>query len=487
MLVRMKSQKPLPVGGDAGDDVHIWDADLSIIDDVLLDDRFVDILAESFRRNSLGSLRRGRHGLALNRVLRIGALKHIKNWSFRELFGELKRNLDAKAFSQVFDEKVRSAATLSRNLARVDEQALREMNELLCEIAVAAGVITGKRGRQDTTVCETDVHHPTDSTLLRDGIRVLQRVTKRAEALLPSLAPTPDRSRATLHRVLEIERGARVKGDAGKQRREKSYRGLLGITRSVVTAATRVQSRLGDGRTIRHLNQLELVLTWGMKHDLETMIPRVEQVIAQTRARVFRGITNSPDKLLSLFVPKTCVIRKGKAHKPTEFGRLVDIVEVENGFVSDYRVLDGNPSDGSLLIPALKRHIGRFGKPPWLWATDRGYWSAANEKAAHALGVKRVAIPIRGKVSKLRLQIQRSRWFRKAQRWRAGGEGRIGILKNCYGLDRCRYKGDMAMERWVGWCVFANNLVVVARTLRRRQEDNEGAAQTQGRGCRKAA
>jgi IS5 family transposase len=191
--------------------------------------------------------------------------------------------------------------------------------------------------------------------------------------------------------------------------------------------------------------------------------------------------------MLSLFVPKTFVIRKGKAHKPTEFGRLIDIVEVENGFVSDYRVLDGNPSDGTLLIPALQRHIKRFGRPPRLVATDRGFWSAANEEAAHKLGVKQVAIPIKGKVSKLRLRIQRSRWFRKAQRWRAGGEGRIGILKNNYGLDRCMYKGDTAMERWVGWCVFANNLVVVARALRRRQAEDEGTSRTQERGCRKAA
>jgi IS5 family transposase len=430
---------------------------------------------------------RGRNGMGLNRVLRTGALKHIRQWSFRVLFAELKRNLDARAFTQFFEEKIRSAETLSRNLARVDEQALREMNELLAEKAHGLGVIQGKVLRQDTTVCESDIHYPTDSTLLRDGVRVLHRIVKRAEDLLPSLPATPDRSRATLHRVLEIERGARVKGEVGKQRREKSYRGLLRITRSAVTAATRAMGRLGDGRATRHFGELDYVLAWAIKDELKTMVPRVEKVIGQTRARVFRGITNSPDKLLSLFVPKTCVIRKGKAHKPTEFGRLIDIVEVENGFVSDYRVLDGNPSDGSLLIPAIKRHIERFGKPPRVIATDRGFWSAANEKAAYELGVKRVAIPIRGKVSKLRLRIQRSRWFRKAQKWRAGGEGRIGILKNCYGLDRCRYKGDMAMERWVGWCVFANNLIVVARALRRRQAEDEGTSQTQRRDRKEAA
>jgi IS5 family transposase len=487
MLVYIKAQKPLPTGDVAGDDIHIWDADLTIIDDILCDDRFIDIVACAFREGLDGSTTKGRARMALNRLLRSAILKHIKSWSFRDLFGEMQRNLDYRAFTQFFEEEIPSFSALSRNLACVDPGALRRMNDLVRQIAVEKGVIQGKVFRQDTTVCESNIHHPTDSTLLRDGVRVLQRVVKRAEGLLPTLPTTPDRSRATLHRVLEIERGSRVKGEVGKKRREKSYRGLLTIARSAVTAATRALRKLSDGRATRHLDLVDQLVADSAKDELETMVPRVENVIRQTRIRVFRGVTNLPDKLLSIFVPKTFVIRKGKAHKPTEFGRLIDIVEVEGGFVSDYQVLDGNPSDGKLLIPALKRHIERFGRAPRLAATDRGFWSAANEKDAYELGVKRVAIPIRGKVSKLRLRIQRSRWFRQAQRWRAGGEGRIGILKNNYGLDRCMYKGDMAMERWVGWCVLANNLVVVARTLRRRQGENEGSTETQRQGGRKAA
>ncbi len=205
-------------------------------------------------------------------------------------------------------------------------------------------------------------------------------------------------------------------------------------------------------------------------------------------ARICRGDNNYPDKLLSLFEPMTAVIRKGKAHKPTEFGRLIDIVEVESGFVSDYRVLDGNPNDGSLLIPALERHKVRFARAPHLIATDRGFWSAKNEKDAYALGVKRVSIPFRGKVSALRRRLQRARWFRKAQAWRANGEGRIGTLKNVYGMSRCMYKGEGAMERWIGWCVFANNLVVVARALQRQRSNHDDEREaTQGQDHHHAA
>lgn len=488
MLVTHRAQKPLPFGGISGDGVHIWDAILKVADELLTSGGFVDILFDSFRRSAPRAVAKGRKRMALNRLLRTATLKHIKNWSFRDLFKEMQRNLDYRSFTQVFDEKTRSAAAMCRNIAAVDAQAVRELNEHLCRLAIDKGVIEGRMYRQDTTVCETNVHYPTDSSLLQDGVRVLQRIVGRAEELVPSLARLRDRSKAVRNRVLEIARAGRGRGDAAQRQREKSYRALLGIVRPVVTGARKAADRLADGRATRRLGLMEHLGAHALKAELDTMMPRVEQVITQTRARICRGIHNYPHKLLSLFEPKTCVIRKGKAHKPNEFGRLIDIVEVENGFVSDYRVLDGNPDDGSLLIPALERHIQRFGRAPHMAATDRGFWSAKNERNAYELGVKRVSIPATGRVSTARLRIQRSRWFRQAQRWRANGEGRIGTLKNVYGMDRCMYKGDEAMERWVGWCVFANNLVVVARALSRQQEgDDDATTQAQRQGDRQAA
>jgi IS5 family transposase len=486
MLIPIRAQKPLPFGGITGDDVHIWEPDLAVIDELLRDDAFIDIVWRAFQRTGQVSSSRGRARMALNRVLRTGALKHLKDRSFRELFCEMQRNLDYRAFTQVFDEKIRSAAALSRNIARIDAQAIRELNEHLCAIAVERSIVLGRAYRQDTTVCETNVHYPTDSSLLQDGVRVLQRVMQRAEELVPALGRMRDRSKSVRHRILEIARAARSRGPAAQERREHSYRLLLRIVRPVVTQAEVAAQKLDDRRVTRHLDPIAAAGADLLKQELATMVPRVEQVIRQTRARVCRGITDSPNKLLSLFEPETCVIRKGKAHKPNEFGRLVDIVEVENGFVSDYRVLDGNPADGTLLIPALHRHKARFGRAPHTAATDRGYWSAKNEHDAHELGVKRVSIPAVGKLSATRLRIQRSRWFRAAQRWRANGEGRIGTLKNVYGMDRCMYKGPEAMERWVGWCVFANNLIVVARAIRK-QETDDGAHPAEGQEGRAAA
>lgn len=493
MLVSRDAQKPLPLGGIAGDDVHIWDADLKVIDDILGDEGFVDILFGALKRASPSAVKQGRRRIALNQLLRTAALKHIKNWSWRTAYKEMQRNLDYRSFTQVFEQKTRAVSSLCRNVAAIDGDTVRKLNEHLCGLAQERGVIRGKMYRQDTTVCETNIHHPTDSSLLSDGVRVLQRLVGRAEELVPAIGGLRNRSKSVRNRIIEIARAARGKGEAARERRVLSYRKLLRIVRPVVTAASAAADKLGDGRVTRHLGFMDGLAANALKDKLDTMVPRVEQVLQQTRARVCRGDNNYPDKLLSLFEPLTSVIRKGKAHKANEFGRLIDIVEVESGFVSDYQVLTGNPNDGSLLIPALKRHKGRFHRAPRVVATDRGFWSGKNEKDAYALGVKRVSIPIRGRLSAVRRRIQRSRWFRKAQRWRANGEGRIGTLKNVYGMNRCMYKGDEAMERWIGWCVFGHNLVVVARALQRQEKQQQSnthdkeAEATQGRGAREAA
>jgi IS5 family transposase len=191
-------------------------------------------------------------------------------------------------------------------------------------------------------------------------------------------------------------------------------------------------------------------------------VPWIEKVIHQTQQPVWGGDTHVEDQLLSLFETHTQVIRKGKAHKPDEFGRLVRIDEVENGMVSGYQVLEGNPDDTTAWVPALKQHQACFGRASEMATGDRGFFSAQNQREAQALGVQKVALPGRGRLSTEPARKQKQRWFRRALRWPAGCEAIIGTLKNPFSMWRATYKGDPGFQRYLGGCVISTNLFSIA-------------------------
>jgi IS5 family transposase len=166
---------------------------------------------------------------------------------------------------------------------------------------------------------------------------------------------------------------------------------------------------------------------------------------------------------VSLFETATQIIRKGKASKPTEFGRLIKIQEAENQIITDYEVCEQRPADNTLLVKSIEIHQQRLGRVPHTVATDAGFYSHGNETEAKKMGVRRVAIPNRSTKSEERRLLHKKPWFRKAQAWRTGCEGRISLLKRRHGLDRCRYRG---MKRWVGLGVIADNLINIRKSQR---------------------
>ena len=206
-----------------------------------------------------------------------------------------------------------------------------------------------------------------------------------------------------------------------------------------------------------------------LRQELDEMTARVRQVMKQTRARIFRGNTRSEGKLLSLFEPSTEVIRKGKAGKPNEFGKMVKLQEAENQIITDYEVYARRPNDSDLLVTAIETHQALLGRTPRLVAADAAFYSVKNEAAAKAKGVKRVCIPNRSTRSSERKREQRKRWFRNGQKWRTGCEGRISVVKRRHGLDRCRYKGYVGMNRWVGLGVIADNVLNIGRAMQKQR------------------
>ena len=449
----------------AGEVDDLWDDWMRSADQLLEDEQLVTAVYEALMKRHPKSRTRGRLGTPAEMVLRLLLLKHIRNWSYAIVEREVRANLVYRQFTRVGGAKVPDAKTMGRWGLALGPEVIEKIHQRVIEIARENKVVEGRRMRVDTTVVETNIHYPTDSSLLGDGVRVLTRGMKRITAIAgPVGAKLRDRSRSVKFRILEIGRAARSKGGTGKEKLQKGYRKLLEATTRVVGQAKRFSREIAAG-VKRSSDVLKQATLEGLQKELDTMGPLVTQVMRQARARVFGGETHLAGKIVSIFEQTTEIIRKGKASKPTEFGKMVKIQEAENQIITEYKVYETRPSDSALLMGAIESHEGKLGRLPHLVAADAGFFSAANEAAAHEKGVKRVCIPNRSTQSAERKRQQKKRWFRDGQKWRTGCEGRISVVKRRHGLNRCRYKGDRGMQRWVGLGVIGDNLINIGRVL----------------------
>ena len=438
-------------------------------DQVLEDETLVATVYEALARRSPKSRTRGRRGTPAEVVLRLLLLKHMRNWSFQVLEREVRANLVYRDFTRVGAGKAPDAKTMGRWELALGTEGIERIHDRIVEIAQHNQVVQGRRMRLDTTVVETNIHYPTDSSLLGDGVRVLIRTMKRiGEIAGEQGTKLRDRSRSVKRRLLEIGRIARSKGGPSRERLQQGYEKLLSAVGRVIGQAKKFSGEIAEG-VKRSVDVMQQAALEGLRKELETSVPRVQQVIRQAKQRIFGGDTHVAEKLVSIFEPTTEIIRKGKASKPTEFGKMVKIQEAENQIITDYAVYQKRLSDSELVIPALEAHEKKLGCTPRLLAGDAAFYSAKNEAAAHDRGVKRVCIPNRSTKSAERKREQKKRWFKEGQRWRTGCEGRIRVLKRRHGLRRCLYKGDAGMRRWVGLGVIADNLHHLGTVLADRQ------------------
>jgi len=435
-------------------------------DRLLEDDELLAIVWEALGRRHPKSRQHGRPATPAEVVLRLLILKHVRNWSFAVLEREVRANALYRHFTRIGWEAVPDAKTLARIARALGPEVIAQLHERLIAMARRERVVVGRKLRIDTTVVETNVHYPTDSSLLADGLRVLTRTMRKVQEASESVGEKlRDRMRSVGRIVMRI--GRSVRSEQGAAQRRGLYGKLLEISGRVAAQARRfaaqAQRDVQPSRQPRGDARLE-----GLRQQLEEMVERVEQVRRQTKQRVFGGDTHAPDKLLSVFEPTTEVIRKGKAGKPNEFGKLLKIQEAENQIVTDYEVYEKRPDDRALLIGAVTEHERRLGRTPRLVAADAGFSSAANERALEQMGVSRVSIPNYTTRDPARRGKQKQRWFKRGQKWRTGVEGRISVLKRRHALNRSRYPGLDGMRRWVGLGVIADNLINIGARLEAR-------------------
>lgn len=460
MIQLRHQERSLWEGLFAQEVAELWEPWMQVVDELLEDEKLLDAVYEAQGRRHPQSRTRGRQQTPAEVALRMLILKHVRNWSYEVLEREVRANVVYRTFCRIGAKKVPDEKTLVRLGQAIGAETIREMHDQIVALAQERGVIRGRKLRVDTTVVESNIHYPTDSGLLADGTRVLTRTMKQIAQKAGGLKRgVRNRMRSVTKRVIAIAYALRYKGTEGELKRKKEYRQLLRLTRQILNDSERVllevealPSRRRSG--VRALGER-----------LGAMADQVRRVVRQTKARVFAGVTQFPDKLVSLFEPHTEVIRKGKAGQPNEFGKLVQLQEAENQIITHYEVYAERPSDRHLLLPAVKAHRRKLGRVPGWVAADAGFYSQANEQGAHALGVKYVSIPNRSTRSVERRRWEKKRWFKKGQKWRTGCEGRISVLKRRHGLSRCRYHGLQGMRRWVGLGVIADNLINLGRHL----------------------
>jgi transposase, IS5 family len=444
--------------------------ELARLDELLDDDELFKLLKADLLKRYPNSGRLGRHSTPAEVILRMLVLKRLYGWSYQHTERFLNDSIVLRQFCRLYLESAPDDTTLIRWANVIGSETVAALNDRGVELARSLRVTRGRKLRVDATVVETNIHHPTDSALLLDGVRVLSRLLRRAKRMLGAESVRRlggeifrTRNRSVRRVAQRLHRIARRKGEEARRELKEAYQKLIAITQASRAQARRVVETLRE--------QADDLVARRLLERFEHFVALVEGGIAQATRRVLHDEqVPAQEKVLSLFEEHTQIITRQKMGKPREFGRKVLIDEVDGGIISRYEILEEVGREHPHLPASLESHQEHFGRAPELLAADRGLYSAENERLAHQAGVKRIVLPKRsGRRSHEREQHEKQRWFRRGFRFRAGIEGRISVLGRAFGLSRCLDHDEEGMGRWVGWGILRHNLRQIARTQVARQ------------------
>lgn len=388
--------------------------------------------------------RRGREGMTAEQVVRSALVKQMFSFSYDELAFHLSDSQVVRGFCRLQPAMTPpKRSTLQANIGAVRAETWEEINKALVVFAREHKIENGRWMRTDTTVVESNIHHPLDSALLYDGVRVLTRTLKRAHEKYGTTVI--NHRRRAKRRAIAILNAGRM------SKRVPLYKDLLKITHKTVRAAEQALEELTKHGGIVYATQLA------------HFIPLVKRVIEQAERRVLRDeAVPVSEKIVSLFEPHTDIIVKDR--RGTHYGHKVTLSTGRSGIVLDLVIEKGNPADSTLAVRAAERHTALFGEAPQRAAFDGGFASKANLETLQASGTreacfsKPAGVPIDQQTSTPRIR-------NILKRFRAGIEATVSFLKRSFGLSRCTWKG-LPHFRAYCWCsTVAHNLLAIARAL----------------------
>jgi len=396
---------------------------------------------------------KGRDGLTAEQVLRALIVKQMNSFSYEELSFHLNDSVTYRSFCRIgFEDGAITTARLKVNLKRVKADTLEAINRKLVLFAAANGVEEGEKVRTDCTVVESNIHSPTDSSLLWDCVRVLTR--------LMSEAAEDFGVQFNDHQLRAKRRALGILNAKNNEQRLPLYRDLLKMTDKTVKGAERIASELDE---VKAGDMQQLLHAGALATELRHYTELAKRVISQTERRVlYNESVPAGEKLVSIFETHTDIIVKDR--RETLYGHKIALTAGASGMVTDVVVEAGNPADSTLAVEMVERQKEIYGKAPLQVSFDGGFASKENLQAIKALDVKDVAFSKRRGMAVEEMATNRS-VYRALRNFRAGVEGVISYLKRSFGLDRCMWKGLASFKAYVHASVLACNLLVIARLL----------------------
>ena len=395
----------------------------------------------------------GREGMTAEQVLRCAILKQYRQLTYEELAFHLEDSDSFRGFSRLEMGQYPCKSILQENIKALREETWEAIHREIIGYAKEAKIETGRKVRIDATAVETDIYHPTDSTLLADGVRIITRWLAEGK----ELSPTPrylysDHRRVVKKQVLTI---LNAKKDTVRQ---KAYKELL-----VYAGKVREYALVAIPELYNHQGQSMNDLFAGkvLAEKLARAVGILDKVIDQTDRRVFKGEkVPASEKVVSFFEDHTDIIVKKR--RETEYGHKVFLSGGSSTMILDCLIVRGNPADSEQYETMLERHKEQHGRMPRQVSADGGFASKDNLAFAKGHGVKDAAFAKKRGLSVL--DMAKSAWVYKVLRnFRAGIEAGISTLKRAFGLDRCTWKGWEGFGRYVWSSVVSYNLLVLAR------------------------
>ena len=396
-------------------------------------------------------------------VLRMVICQLLEDESQRGIVVRVDDSCSLRRFAGFHNGKMMNYTTYCRLKNAIRAQTWKRINQALNQAALEAERISGEELRLDTTAVETNIHYPSDSSLLWDAYRVLGRLVRGAREIDPeAVGDRRLQDRTAKRHMTWISRKAGKRG--GSSALQERYEALLGLVESLLAWADDVAMALRQGLEQYAYGYERALFAEAIVQDLAHYLPLGRKVLDQAQRRLLFGeVVPATEKLYSIFEEHTELLKRGKAGKPIEFGHMVLFQQVQGKYITDYEVFPRKPNEHTLVDPALRSHRDLFGAHPDELSADKGFYESMEKIDRLGKTIDVVSIGKKGRRSETEIRREHSEAFKAAQRFRAGIEGSISFLKRALRLARCFNKGWKHFVATVGATVFAHNLLVLAR------------------------